>query len=214
MESFCIHHSLYASVSTRRKGFTLIELLVVFTIISVVASIVFTSQSSFNKTFILTNTAYDVALSLRESQTYGLGSRAVSSASNVGYGLHFDSNSPKSFTLFADVSPTSVCNKPDCQPGDGVYTHGADSLVRTYTIGNGITLDYFCAYTSAWVCTNGAVNSLDIVFARPNPTPNVHFNGTNTATDACLRLASSQGTFRYVKVSASGQINANAPACP
>ena len=206
------------------SGFTLVELLVVLSIMVVIMSIVFTSQGSFNKTFILTNTAYDIALSLRNAETYGLGSRAVGSTVNAGYGLHFEDTVPGSFLFFADTSPAPSCTTPDCRPGDNVYTAGADSLVQTYTLGNGITIGDFCAYNGTWTCTyahNGysaGVSILDIVFARPNPDPLISVNGLYSAsfpvTAACLTLVSPQGASRYVSVSSSGQITANTTSCP
>lgn len=206
------------------RGFTLVELLVVLAIMVAIMSIIFTSQGSFNKTFILTNTAYDVALSLRNAETFGLGSRAVSGTVNAGYGLHFQNTIPGSFLFFADTSPGPSCTTPDCKPGDNVYTSGADALVQTYTLGNSITLKDFCAYNGTWTCTyahdgySAGVSVLDIVFARPNPDPFISVNGLYSAsfpvTAACLTLFSQQGTSRYISVSSSGQITANSASCP
>ena len=53
------------SPSNLSKGFTLIELLIVLAIIATVTTIALSSQSNFNKTLILANTAYDIALTLR-----------------------------------------------------------------------------------------------------------------------------------------------------
>jgi prepilin-type N-terminal cleavage/methylation domain-containing protein len=206
------------------RGFTLIELLVVFAIIVTIMSVVFTSQSTFNKTFVLTNTAYDIALSVRDAETYGLGTRAIGSTINAGYGLHFQSGSPAAFSFFADISPAASCTTPDCKPGNYVYTAGSDSLVRTYTLGNGITLTDFCAYTTSWTCTvahggySGGLSSLDIVFSRPNPNPYISVNGAYSAafpaTAACLTLSSPQGASRYVSISYAGEISPTAASCP
>lgn len=204
------------------RGFSLIELLVVFAIIMSIMAVVFTSQGSFNKTFVLTNTAYDIALTLRDAGAYGLGSRAAGTAANVGYGLHFQNSSPSSFLFFGDISPAASCTMPDCKPGNSVYTSGSDSLVRQYTLGNGVTLTDFCVFNGNWVCTyahggyTGGLTSLDIVFARPNPNPFMSTNGLYSAaiTSACLTLSSALGTSRYVAVSASGGITASAASCP
>ena len=61
MEPFRFRRGLALSLS---KGFTLIELMVVLAIIVVITTVVLTSQSSFNKSLILANTSYDIALSL------------------------------------------------------------------------------------------------------------------------------------------------------
>lgn len=201
-------------------------MLVVLAIIVTVTAVVITSQSAFNKTLILANTAYDVALSLRSAQTYGLGSRTAGITANAGYGLHFDASTPNTFTLFADTSiapggsachPTSDASAPTAQPGDCVYEES--EKITTYTLGNGIFVNDFCAHTAVygWSCTSndGGPRKLDIVFARPNPEPLIAVGDTyyQEILQACLELVSPQGGARYVSVTASGAIMANATSC-
>lgn len=200
----------------------------------VVMSIVFASQSSFNKSLILANTAYDIALTLRSAETYGLNSRAVGTISNVGYGVHFQRGIPGAFTLFADTSPNpdaSNChglpvggeNAPDAQFGNCVYTLDQDQKVKDYTLGNNITISDFCALapSGSWSCAyanGGALSSLDIVFTRPNPdafiSENALYSKLFPRTSACLAVTSPQGGTRFVSVAASGAITANALSCP
>jgi prepilin-type N-terminal cleavage/methylation domain-containing protein len=174
-------------VLSHTKGFTLMELLVVLTIIIVITMVVLTSQSSFNKTLVLANTAYDVALTLRSAQKYGLGSRASGSIVNAGYGLHFSSGVQDSFTLFADTSPSpssSSCHglptsnnpdAPDAKAGNCKYDEG-DSIVFPYRLNNGIKITKLCVNSS---CND--VSKLDIVFSRPNPDALISVNEIMTA---------------------------------
>lgn len=215
-----------------RAGFTLVELLVVVAIILIVTSLAFVSQSSFNKTLILANTAYDVALTLRSTETYGLGSRSLQGVSNTGYGLAFRASTPNSFTFFADTSPSPSidlgCHQtldpsaPDARPGDCAYQESQDEKVTTYILGNGIVVSDFCAYSlGVWSCAHSGgevLDALDIVFARPNVEPFISVNGAYSVvfpvTQACLTLSSPQGGERFISVAASGAITANAPSCP
>lgn len=188
-------------------GFTLVELMVVLTIIVIIAVAVLTSQSSFNKTLILANTTYDIALTVRSTQSLGIGSRNVAGTINAGRGVHFQRGN--SFTLFADTSPPASCDMPNCNSGDYVYDGGSE-FIQTYELNNGMTISNFCVDGS---CT---YNSLDIVFARPNPDAFISVNGstfTNYAR-ACLIITSAQGGEKYVSVSKSGQITASATSCP
>ncbi len=199
--------------------------MVVLTIIVVLTTVILTSQSSFNKTLILANTAYDIALTLRSTETFGLGSRAAGTATNVGYGIHLSSGATNSFILFADSYPGPSCGTPDCKPGDHVYT-STDVLVQMYQLNNGISIQNFCAFSSGsggWSCAaSGQLSSLDIVFTRPNPAPFMSTNGSYSAppfssTAACMSLASPSapsGPYRYISVGSSGQIIANATSCP
>jgi prepilin-type N-terminal cleavage/methylation domain-containing protein len=216
-------------VKVHRRGFTLTELLVVFAIIVIVTGIVISSQSSFNKTIVLSNTVYDIALSLRSAETFGLGGRAISTTP-TGYGVHFDRALPKSFILFADTYPpasgtgchaTTDIAAPDAQSGDCMY-YTQDVKVSTYTLGNNITISKICGFGgSGTQCSVGPPNAnlatLDIVFARPNPDPLMSMNASYSAgatTAACLAFTSPQGGNRYLSISSSGLINANALSCP
>lgn len=211
-----------SSHSKNNKGFTLIELLVVLAIMTVITGIMITNQSSFNRTLILSNSAYDLALTLRATETYGISSRVTGSGvSDVGYGLHFGSAPTTSFILFADNTPSPSAfgchglppggaTAPDARPGDCMYE--SSEGVTVYNLNNGITVSDFCAYVLGnWSCASTGLTSLDVVFARPDPNPFINGNGTR----ACLTLTSADGSsHRFVTVSASGAISANATSCP
>jgi prepilin-type N-terminal cleavage/methylation domain-containing protein len=222
MESFHIH-----------RGFTLIEMMVVITIITIVSAVVIVNQGSFNRSIILSNAAYDVALTLRSAETYGLGTRAIGSTFNVGYGIDFKKASPSTFTLFADTyplpstDPAQVCHPtaditfPSSLSGNCVYDSAQGEKVTDYTLEKGITIADFCAFNGTWSCANSNGSSLtllDIVFSRPNADPFMSVNGAYSSgsapTQACLKLVSPQGGARYVAISASGGITANAASCP
>lgn len=207
------------SISLNR-GFTLVELMVVLTIVTIITMVVLTSQSSFNKTLILANTSYDIALTLRSAQTYGISGRAIGGTVNAGYGLHFQNGATGTFVFFADIFPAASCDAPDCKPGNKVYENVSDAIVQSYALGNGMTISDFCAKSGgSWSCaSSGGITSLDIVFARPNPDSFMSVNGLYSVafpvTAACLTISSPQGGSQYISVMASGQINADAPSCP
>lgn len=207
--------------------------MVVMAIIISISAVVFSSQSSFNKTLVLANTAYDVALSLRGAQMYGIGGRTVGT-SPTGYGIHFTKFPTDSFTLFADTYPPPVVQSTMChpitdasaldaQPGNCTYDSdpNQDVLVTKYTLGNNITVTDFCAYsggTKSCASSSGGPSTLDIVFARPNPDPVLTsggvYNSAFPVTSACITLSSPLGGSRTVSVSSSGRISVDSAACP
>jgi prepilin-type N-terminal cleavage/methylation domain-containing protein len=215
-------------------GFTLIEMLVVLAIIILMTGLIFSGQSNFNTSVILSSTAYDVALTLRDAETYGLSTRATASGvASAGYGLDLKSGLVTTYNLFADSYPpaggTNACHPlpangasaPNAYPGDCAYTSN-DGLVSTYTLGNGVTISNFCASTNgtSWSCESGTtnvINQLDIIFLRPNPAPFISTNGiysqATPMTSACITLSAGTNS-RYISIAANGQIIATAASCP
>lgn len=201
-------------------------------IIGVVTTVIFTSRASFNSSIILSNTAYDVALTIRGTQNYGIGSRAISGAGSAGYGVHFAENTPDRFSVFADTYPApsaSSCHPaprgdasaPDAHPGDCMLTaNDAQAAVQTYEMGNGVTVSNFCARRTDgnWWCANTAplLSDLYVTFVRPNADMTIRSDRPYPAhayTEACIAFTSPQGGARYVRVEQSGRINAGNSSC-
>jgi prepilin-type N-terminal cleavage/methylation domain-containing protein len=220
----------------RSSGFTLVEMMIVLVIISIITGVALTSQGNFNKTLVLANTAYDIALTMRSAQTFGLSTRGSATSTKAGYGLRFQRNVTNSFTLYADTYPSpgpNLChplpqsgtNSPNALPGNCSYDSTRSELLTTYTLGNGITIPKFCTLSANnWECTSGTVttiSALDIVFERPNPdafmSENGAYNLSFPVTRACITLRAPQtpaGEERHIQIQRSGQIIANATSCP
>ncbi len=215
------HLSFHRILKRQRKaqgGFTLIEMLIVLVIIIIITTIVLSGQSGFNRTLALNNAAYDIALSIRQAQSYGLSSQAFGGTNNAGYGVYFQSATPTSYIFFADVYPAVVANaQPDARPGNGQYDAGSSpaELVQTYSLNNGFTATGFCGYSSALgqICTGaGGLTALSFTFSRPNTRTSIMAKTTTWAsyTNGCVKLTSSNGDARYVSVSQTGQVQAGA----
>jgi len=220
------------------RGFTLIEMLVVLAIIIVITSIVLSGQSLFNQTLTLTNTSYDVALSIRQAETYGISSRVFGPAANTGYGLEFSKGTPGSYIFYADAYPApgsinnchcsnSTCAAlPDAKPGnclyDAVYNGNASELVSQYTFGNGIMVADFCGTDASSGARHCAVaspsdlRSVDTVFIRPNTAATItgiNNSGASVQLSSAVIYLSESGATRCVQVTAVGQVSV-LPACP
>ena len=211
----------------------MIEMLVVLAIISIITLVVITSQSAFNRTLLLANAAYDVALTMRSAQSYGVGSRVGAGISRAGYGLSFDRSKPNSFVFFADSTPgpstsSTSCHPatditaPDAKAGNCAYESATDTKIADYQLPRRFIFQDFCTYSGgSWQCANSngsTVSRLDIVFVRPDPSPYISKNGsfstTVPVTKACITLASPEGWVRHISVSSSGEVAADASACP
>lgn len=161
----------------RPRGFTLVELLVVLAIITIITTITLLSQTSFNRTTLLTSTAYTVALSIREAQSLGLSSRLNGAVQNAGYGINFQNTLTTSYRIYADVDDTapipSWCPKgsvgtPEEKPGNCLYKRS--ETITTYNLNKGFTISDACGLTQGGTkyCLSSNMRNLDIVFLRPN----------------------------------------------
>jgi prepilin-type N-terminal cleavage/methylation domain-containing protein len=229
---------------TSLRGFTLVEMLVVLAIIVFITSVALLGQSQFNNSLILTDTAYNVAFSVREAQSLGLSSRTAT-AQGAGYGLYFSSANPPGtggYYLFGDITnstagistcPVGAPGTPEGKPGNCVYDYNdvtppIDSIVRNYQFSRGFTVDHFCGQEQdaglTWRCSDatnsGYLNRLNIVFQRPNT--DTIITGVRTASpytltplhNAELFIKSPSGAFRSVCVTSVGQIFVATSSCP
>lgn len=157
---------------TKRAGFSLIELLVVVAIMTIITSVVLVSQGRFGSSIILSNLAYDMALSIREAQSYGLSVRESSPGSkrfDVGYGIHFSTDRRDSYILFADIKNDDGDSQ---QYNTSISPCSSNSeCVKEYKIGRGNTIIKFCGVKDAGgteeMCSDDTKKYfLDIVFPR------------------------------------------------
>jgi len=215
-------------------------MIVVLAIITIITSIALLGQSSFNRSIVLTGTAYTLAFSVREAQSLGMSSRRAGTVQNAGYGVHLSSNQT-SYLLFADTSPVlpgdtanpTVCpghtalTGPEAKPGNCMYD-STNEIVRTYQLNNGFKIKSFCgtpASGGAARCSTSPTApllALNILYMRPNTQSVITgitssaFPAPNTSrvrlTDATMRIVSPDGTTeRCVYVSQVGQISVHQP---
>jgi prepilin-type N-terminal cleavage/methylation domain-containing protein len=217
MKFFTSSHSKF----TLLQGFTLIELLVSLAIITVITSVVVFNQNNFADQVALSNTGSEIALQIREAQTYGVSVREFSpgtSEFNLAYGISFaiasGGASNNSYIYFADR------NLPG-NPQDGYYTSsnpavcqpGATSecLGRLY-ISRGNIITNLCAILANGNCV--AVDRTDITFLRPYPNARLAFfhNGgipfsPSPLQGARITLSSPSGKTTNIDVYTTGQVS-------
>ncbi len=185
------------------RGFTLIELLVVIGIFSIISLVLLANHSRFNGSVLLGSLAYDIALSVRQAQVYGLSVREYASTFQVGYGVRFAGAG--TYTFFADTN----ANKR--------YDSGVDSIVQTYTVGSQYKVQKFCGVlaSGAEECSDAGgglgITYLDIVFIRPEPDAIISSNNPGFYSGAKIVVNSTSGETRTVTIVSTGQISVGNP---
>ena len=181
-------------------GFSLIELLVSVTIFVFLTSFLLAKYGTFNQGVLLTNLAYDVALTIRNAQSYGLNVKSVPTATitysntfTFPYGVHFDTTtgSNNKIIFFTDSNANKIYD-------------GTSEDISTYTFKINSTITSICV--GAGACDNTIpVTMMDVTFLRPDPDAIISVNGV-TYTYVEITLTSSSGDTKKVTVRSNGQI--------
>jgi hypothetical protein len=197
--------------------------MVTMAIMVIVTSVMLFNQGKFNSSTILRSLAYSVALSVRQAQVYGtsvLGTSTPQVACNgsysagecyvSAYGVYFNAASPGQYTLFADLN------------NNGQYDTG--EAVKVFSLNTDYTVSKFCVNgvnngSNISRCSPSLVNSLSVVFKRPNPDAQFYadFNGTpisgDVYTSANIQLqntgdVNNAADARSVTVTSTGLVSA------
>ncbi len=192
------------------RAFTLVELLVVSAIIVLITGIVLVDHNRFGGNVLLQNLAYDVALSVRQAQVYGIAvQRFGASTFSAAYGVHFDSSNPQNYVLFGDATTVNGMFDASASPSE---------LVQATTITNGFRITSLCAPSAIGSVETCGLSSIDIVFKRPEPDAYISVSGAsgilnpiNLQQQARVQFLSTKGSTMSVIVQATGQIAVQSP---
>ncbi len=157
------------------SGFTLIELLVVMAISLSLMSVVLFNYSTFTDKLGLSGAMQELAISVRQSQVYGLTVKEVSTGGgnfDSAYGVHFDSTSGSntSYVIFADMNNN---HKYDLGSGCG---SGFTECIEQVFIRGGVCISGFCDDAACPPGGYPGARMLDVTYKRPNPDARVYFS--------------------------------------
>jgi len=183
------------------RGFTMVEMIVVVGIVGVITAIVLANNSRFNNDILVTNLAYEIALTIRQAQVFGLSVREFAAGGvsefNVGYGVHFSSGTTGSFIFYADRNRNSQ------------YDSG--ETVEAFSLSHGNFIKKICAVTGAGArrCSDtGDINFLTVTFLRPLPDAAIRTNNPSESySTAEVHISSPQGKERIILTEVTGQIS-------
>jgi prepilin-type N-terminal cleavage/methylation domain-containing protein len=179
-------------------GFTLVEMLVVIGVMAVISALILANNNRFGGVVLLQNLAYDIALSVRQAQVYGIAVQRFNTSFDTGYGMHFqiDANpgTQSAYVLFADVND------------NGLYDPTAE-LVQSTFIASGYRVSELCVRpaSSAERCD---ITSLDVTFIRPEPDAYIRSSQVPGLHEAAsVTVVSPRGDTKTIRMHANGQIS-------
>jgi len=174
------------------RGFTILELLVAIALMVLVMAAVFGNYPEFNRRVALDGIANKVALTIREAQVNSVAGRKFGTAEPgcyPGYGVHFDTGTPTSYTLFAD--PPLPC--PPNGTGDGNYTPSASpsETVQTISLKQGYVVTDITV--SGGACASVSSAQLTVLFPKRNTGAMIK-NAASQLCDTAVITVSKTGT--------------------
>lgn len=195
------------NTQVHNKGFTLVELMVTVGIFTLITGLLLARYTNFNRGIILTNLAYDIALTLRSAQSASINVRSApingpfSSNFDDPYGVYFTDEST-TFTTFIDTNYNDNTDIGSYDPGEEI---------ATTNIKRGSRISAICSGTEASCSTD--ISQLNIVFKRPDPAAHIvsvsSLSGRVTTENpyAEITVESIDGSQRKVVVRSTGQIS-------
>lgn len=201
-----------------QKGFTLLEMLVVLSISTIIIGIVLFNYRDADSSLIMRNLAYEVSLTIRQAQTYGLGVRdsgVGNNAFDVAYGVQFagpgsGADANDTFYLFADIynngaNRARLCNQADSD--NPCTSQAAEEVLEALSLTRQITFSSIVGNST----TSNPVplrsdQYLNITFKRPNPDATINLNGEDM-NDVTITLIGPNGSKVDVYVNTAGQIS-------
>jgi len=189
------------------KGFTLVELLVTIVIFVIITGVVLINSNKFDNTILLDNLGYDVALTIKLAQSYGVNVRESSSATfNSAYGVYFNTDassggSNTNFVLFNDTNSDKIYN------GD-IKSCPTDSLecIQKYSMQKGTHIKSLCISSNTGIL-DCSVTELSILFQRPRLEALIYADRqSDLKPSAEIILSSAEGAISTVVVTSAGEI--------
>lgn len=204
------------------RGFTLVEMVVCIAIFAMMTALLVAKYGTFNQSVLLTDLAYDTAITVNTAQTYGLSVQSstmgADSSFSYAYGVEFCANTfPGGCTTVNSVNLTNnlLVLFADAN-SNGLYDTG-DLQESLYTITRGAIVSGFCLVdgcTTPDTLNTTPTTRLDITFKRPNPDAVICANDVqNTLANPCpytyaaIFIKGTDGSTRQVIVRGTGQIS-------
>lgn len=187
-----------------KRGFTIIELLVSMSIVVVILSVVVFNYRSSGDSLATDSLAQEIAITIRQAQTYGLGVRSTSSGVFThAYGVHFNPvSNPTTYILFAD----KLTANGSYDAGSGSCGSATTECVQIFNMRDGVTITGVCSNST---CYSSGTRSANFTFIRPSTDASIRITGGGSTTNPVnggVIITSPRGSTATITIQNTGQI--------
>lgn len=199
-------------------GFSLVELIVATTIFLMLSLTFLFNYGNFDRRVTVDILAHQIASWVHDAQVTAMSVKRTRNVAGQypGYGIHFDLATPNKFIYFADTNKDHIYNPP----GGGVLCGDATSeCEQQVTLLQGNVVSSLCGNmpqgAQSATCASATpgnpplytTNTLDIVFARPNPfDANILGNSVTSYSQVEITVASPKGYKHTIIIWTTGQV--------
>src|SRR3989338_1368962 len=161
------------TITKMNRVFTLIEFLISIAIVSVILTVVVSSQSTYNDEAALVNLADEISSTVSQAKAYGTGVREFSPASgefSASYGLTFSLLGSGSNTAYLSFANRAIGGAVGNKSYDGDWScsiGGASECLGKVDISRGNYIEGICVVRTSGLDLCFA-SRVDISFARPS----------------------------------------------
>jgi prepilin-type N-terminal cleavage/methylation domain-containing protein len=198
-----------------QKGFTLAELIIVVAIIAIISTISMFNSAKLNSSILLSDTAYEIGLIIRDVQISGLGVKVISNNGNAttsNQGIYFNILTPEKIIFFSDLTKN---NKYDTGEESQIYNIENKRAGKILSICK-ITNNTICRPLSGGDANN--LTNLSIIFKRPNPESYFYYNDGSSdgeySGSVVVNIGFDPGDCRSVIIYKTGAVQIDRSFCP
>lgn len=209
-----------------KGGYTLIELLFVMGIIFILAGTSLVNYNRFGKEIDLENMTYNVALTVRTAQSFGINRRDIDDAFDgfeepIPYGVYFSTSGlqdiftgiedDEAFMVFVDNKDGNLPGSNNLFDNSGnagaCVANSSDECVEILSMNKQVYISELCAGDDANNCVEQ--DELHITFKRPNPDAIIKSSAVAEHSYAEIVLSSpvALGFDQVISVGVAGQIS-------
>ena len=190
----------------------MIELLVSIGIFVFMTALVVVKYGNFNQSVLLTDLAYDVALTIRTAQTYGVSVKSTTNDFSASYGTTFTTQTLGN-GVGAAANNAILLFRDTNQPAPNGIFELTDQIVSAYAIKRGAIVSEICVDSGVSCSSANNASVVDVSFIRPNPDAVICGKSRTTGSTRCnydyaeIKLKGTDGNTRRVAVYRNGQIS-------